>query len=429
MFGLKIKSLQRVKSLVCHQVKLLPAKKVLFVIVFLYFTLFILGRLDQNHQETVDSNYEVNNFGTNVNLLVNKTRHRQVPKSELKKILFWNDAYGVRTYDVGFGQQHFYENLCPDTRCLTTSNRSYLNSVEDFDAIVIHQRGIDWADMPKKRRPQQRYIHWVIESSQYLYMDIHNLDNYFNWTMTYKKNSDFYLPYGRVFAKRQHPPAGSPELEQIIREFGQNNQHLAHNRSDNKAAWFVSHCATQARREKYVKELQKFMPVQVYGKCATSFHKKDERLTCSRQDESECYLMLENKYKFYLSFENSLCSDYVTEKFFNVLKYDVIPVTFNGADMTSIAPPHSYVHALDYKNPEELAKALKDIANDDALYASYFWWRDYYEIRNSAQDRAQAYCDLCSRLNDPQEPVKVYKDMHDWWVNDSHCKKYNFRPS
>ena len=76
--------------------------------------------------------------------------------------------------------------------------------------------------MPKKsqRTPKQYYIHWVAESAQYLYMDIHQLDNYFNWTMTYKRNSDFPLPYGRLWQKKQHPPLGSQELAKIIDDFG-----------------------------------------------------------------------------------------------------------------------------------------------------------------------------------------------------------------
>jgi hypothetical protein len=28
----------------------------------------------------------------------------------------WNDAYGVRTYDIGFGREPFYKYKCPDTR-------------------------------------------------------------------------------------------------------------------------------------------------------------------------------------------------------------------------------------------------------------------------------------------------------------------------
>ena len=115
------------------------------IIVFSGFLLLSILYHQSNspvYLQSISEDLEVNNYGSNVNLVVNKSRYRDVPKSKLKNILFWNDAYGVRTYDVGFGQEHFYNNLCPDTRCFTTSNRSYLKSVEDFDAVVIHQRGI-----------------------------------------------------------------------------------------------------------------------------------------------------------------------------------------------------------------------------------------------------------------------------------------------
>ena len=49
-------------------------------------------------------------------------------------------------------------------------------------------------------------------------------------------------------------------------------------------------------------------------------------LTASpRTQEDACYQMLNNTYKFYLALENSVCQDYVTEKFFNILQYNVIP--------------------------------------------------------------------------------------------------------
>jgi len=58
-------------------------------------------------------------------------------------------------------------------------------------------------------------------------------------------------------------------------------------------------------RIKYIKELKKYIKVDIYGKCGT--------LTCPRKT---CMEKLGRKYKFYLSFENCNCRDYITEKFF-----------------------------------------------------------------------------------------------------------------
>ena len=49
--------------------------------------------------ETFDpEKYEVNNYFENDNLVILRDRQRDVPQENLKTILMWNDAYGVRTY-------------------------------------------------------------------------------------------------------------------------------------------------------------------------------------------------------------------------------------------------------------------------------------------------------------------------------------------
>ena len=73
----------------------------------------------------------------------------------------------------------------------------------------------------------------------------------------------------------------------------------------------------------------------------------------------------------------------MTEKFFNILPYNIIPVVLNGANMSTIAPPHSYINAEDFKTTESLAEYLLTVASNDTLFASYFWWRDYYRVEVS----------------------------------------------
>ena len=67
---------------------------------------------------------------------------------------YWNEFYGrFDTYDFGFGQEAFQEKGCAFTNCFTTKDRNLL-PVEEYDAIIIHIRGLpnDW---PKSRSSHQ----------------------------------------------------------------------------------------------------------------------------------------------------------------------------------------------------------------------------------------------------------------------------------
>ena len=165
--------IRKLQNVIFKRIRTFSYNKILLCVAIIFLTSLVIHQ--QNQEVIFSHDYDINNYGSNVDLKVPKNRHKDTKDSDLKYILFWNDAYGSRVYDVGFGREHFYNNKCPETRCYTTSNRSLLKSVEDFDAVVIHQRGIEFNDMPKKRLAKQYYVQWVVESAQYLYMDIHKL--------------------------------------------------------------------------------------------------------------------------------------------------------------------------------------------------------------------------------------------------------------
>ena len=49
-----------------------------------------------------------------------------------------------------------------------------------------------------------------------------------------------------------------------------------------------------------------------------------------------------------------------------------MPVVYGLADYDVIAPPHSYINALDFPNVKNLAEYLKYLDNNDTAYNEYF---------------------------------------------------------
>ena len=100
------------------------------------------------------------------------------------------------------------------------------------------------------------------------------------------------------------------------------------------------------------------MDVDVYGECGN--------LLCPRSREESCRRMVGQKYKFYLSLENSLCLDYVTEKYFSMMQHNVVPIVLSlQGSHAKLSPPHSFINAMDFSSVRRLADYLKEVdAND-----------------------------------------------------------------
>ena len=97
------------------------------------------------------------------------------------------------------------------------------------------------------------------------------------------------------------------------------------------AAWAVTHCQTVSLREVLAQKLMKYIGLDLYGNCGV--------LKCDKS-QLDC-ANFEPTYKFYFSFENSLCDDYVSEKLFKIMNQIIIPVVYNGANMKKFLPDRS----------------------------------------------------------------------------------------
>ena len=110
-----------------------------------------------------------------------------------------------------------------------------------------------------------------------------------------------------------------------------------------------SNCQSKSNREGILAELGTMMQVDVFGKCGKPTpisHPQDDRSKAGNFGEG--YNLLGKTYPFLFSFENSLCDDYVSERFFIILDANAIPVVYNGANMSTIAPKHSYIDIKDF---------------------------------------------------------------------------------
>lgn len=310
-----------------------------------------------------------------------------------KKILLFN---GLGTWGVKAGSEAFKN--CPVDSCTITSNRA---ESMDADAIFFKDHFVH----PGHHKPHRQV--WALYFLECPYHTQHiKYNDVFNWTATYRRDSDIVAPYERweyhdwAVTEWQGPP----------RDFTLNKTH--------KVAWFVSNCAARNNRLQYAHELAKHIQVDIYGACG--------RLNCPRSAAEKCFEMLDTKYKFYLAFENSNCKDYITEKFFvNGLGRNVLPIVMGAPpeDYEKSAPKHSYIHVDDFESPKQLAEYLHKLDKDDDLYNSYFKWKGMGEFINT-----HFFCRVCAMVHDDY-PTKSYRDINEWWRGAGVCTSGSWRKS
>jgi alpha-1,3-fucosyltransferase len=238
-------------------------------------------------------------------------------------ILFWNDYFGDKHYKF----KNFEDRGCPVSNCETTIDKYRYN---ESSLVITHMRSrFELDHFPKYRPNNLRTVFFLYESPMNS-GDYSKFQDFFNLTATYRLETDFPLTLNAMVWKENT-------------DF--NADYDFHGSKKGFAAALISNCGDSSGRLKYIKELKKYVEVDVYGNCGDM---KCPSAFRNGTKTNNCRAILAEKYKFYLAFENSLCTDYITEKFFWTIMMNTVPVVLGNGQYDQ------YVSINTFTNPKAI---------------------------------------------------------------------------
>jgi len=294
---------------------------------------------------------------------------------------------------------------CTYTNCMTLNYNETL--LERADMLFFHH--VFFKGFPSVSPTVRTKQYWVItttESAAYPYNKWRAIyDDHFNITATHRSDSVLYTPLNRWFPTSKKP---TPTIN-----------YTAHKTKG--AVAIVSNCDSRGyARLKTMQAIKKYIPVDIYGNCGT-------KINCPRTDNS-CVNNLLSEYRFYLSFENSLCEGYTTEKFWKRIlsPAHIVPVAMGGLSMDeyTAAPPNSFLHVYNFTSIKALGEYLQLLLKDDQLYNSYHRWRETYDFNYEGPVGNWNACELCHLAN--EKPfLPALPNVAAWWNDRKACRSYS----
>lgn len=306
--------------------------------------------------------------------------HPDVPQRNIS-ILLWHWPFG-HSYRLNGDKCLEMYNI---SRCFLTDNTSAFSTA---DVVVFHhhelRRGLSSLPLHLVRPALQHWV-WLSMEPPVNNANLTQLNGLFNWTMSYRRDADISIPYGKTMI-------GGDETGF---QFAPNRSCLV--------SWVVSRYRHLQARAGVYQSLKKYIPIEVYG----HWNKKslsDKKLLPTI---AKCF--------FYLSLENSEAKDYISEKLWrNAFQAGVVPVVLGPSRATYevLAPPGSFIHVADFKSTADLATHLKRVAADRQAYEKYFQWHHTHRIKTYT-DWRERLCQICVKY--PSLPAnRVYQDLESW---------------
>uniref|UniRef100_A0A4W5M6B8 Fucosyltransferase n=1 Tax=Hucho hucho TaxID=62062 RepID=A0A4W5M6B8_9TELE len=166
-------------------------------------------------------------------------------------------------------------------------------------------------------------------------------------------------------------------------------------KKDKLVCWIVKNnnpVTGSGQRYNYYRELVKHIKVEVFGKAFGRFLNYED------------YYDTISSCKFYLSFENSVHRDYITETLNRPLAAGTVPVVLSPPrqNYEDFVSGDSIIHVNDFPYAKALAEFLLKLDEDDEAYLHYFQWREHFSAQchliQQYQEFTQTICYACDHV-------------------------------
>uniref|UniRef100_A0A672FGL3 Fucosyltransferase n=1 Tax=Salarias fasciatus TaxID=181472 RepID=A0A672FGL3_SALFA len=244
-------------------------------------------------------------------------------------------------------------------------------------AVLIAHRDVinigDWSLPQESRPPGQKWI-WFNVYAPSNSLRLWEYEGLYNLTLTYREDSDIALPVG--------PRPGF-------------------------VSWVVSHWGENLERVSLYKHLKEYIQIDVFGGVGTPIPPGKENV-----------VELIRQYRFYLAFENSQYTDYITEKLWNAVQGGAIPVVLGPSrkNYERFLPPEAFIHVDDFPTVRDLARYLLVVKDSPSLIELHLSWRRDYSMYRPYEWR-EFHCTACRVVRERKGRTDVVQHLAAWFYS------------
>ncbi|XP_038602478.1 alpha-(1,3)-fucosyltransferase 10 [Tachyglossus aculeatus] len=289
---------------------------------------------------------------------------QKVLEAEISPIMLWWSPLTGETGRLG---------KCGADTCFFTTNRTYQHH-HMTKAFLFYGTDFNIDSLPL---PRQAHHDWAL---------FHEESPKNNYKLFHKPTITLFN-YTATFSRHSHLPLTTQYLEGI--EVLKSLKYMVPLQTKNSLrqrlaplVYVQSDCDPPSDRDSYVRELMNYIEVDSYGECLRNRDLPQQLKNPASMDDAGFYGILA-QYKFILAFENAVCDDYITEKFWRPLKLGVVPVYYGSPSIADWIPSNkSAILVHSFSHPRELASYIKKLDANDKEYEAYITWKLKGEVTN-----------------------------------------------